>query len=328
MKPIKVYACYNKCDKVRLNSSSGAIFSALAEYVINNHGIVYGVTMSEDCTSAIFISTTDFNGVNKMRGSKYMQAKIGDTFNNVKADLQSGKIVLFTGTGCQINGLKKFLGKNYKNLICMDLVCHGVPSPALWKKYVEYQEKRYNGRLKKINFRCKDENWFNFGMKEIIDNCSYEKEKKIYISKDTDAFMQMFLRNYCLRPSCYDCVAKKIKMSDLTVADFWGINNVAPEMNDGLGTSLVLIRSDLGENVFNAISTKLNFKEVTYKAGVSENPAEYKSCERPPQRADFFSDMNQMSFETLKIKYASPVEYSLSTQLIIKLKKTIKSIIQ
>lgn len=328
MKPEKVYACYNKDKDVRLNSSSGAVFSSLAEYVLNRNGIVYGVTMSKDCYSAEFIAVTDSEGLTKLRGSKYLQAKVGDTFKKIRVGLQSGKLVLFTGTGCQVNGLKKFLGKDYDNLICMDVICHGAPSPALWKKYAEYQEKKNCGKLKGINFRCKDDSWTDFGMKEVLADIPRGKAKQLYISKDIDPYMQMFLRDYCLRPSCYECAAKKEKMSDLTVADFWGIKEAAPEMNDGLGTSLVLIRTKKGQEIFDCIGCKMKLKEVTYESGVKRNPAEYKSCARPSQRDTFFDDMHTMSFEKLEEKYAAPIKYPLKTRAKRKVKKIIKSMLR
>ena len=184
MKPKKVYACYNKDKDVRLSSSSGAVFSSLAEHVLNKNGIVYGVAMSEDCYSAEFIAVMDLNSLTKLRGSKYLQAKVGDTFKKVKADLQADRLVLFTGTGCQVNGLKKFLGKDYSNLICMDVICHGAPSPALWREYAQYLEKKYNGKLKIINFRCKDESWNNYGVKKVLENITENSLKKFYVSKD------------------------------------------------------------------------------------------------------------------------------------------------
>lgn len=328
MKPEKVYACYNKDKDVRLSSSSGAIFSSLAEYVFNKNGIVYGVAMSGDCYSAEFIEVTDRRGLIKLRGSKYLQAKVGDTFKKVKVELQAGKLVLFTGTSCQVNGLKKFLGKDYDNLICMDVICHGAPSPALWRKYAHYQEKKSCGKLREINFRCKDESWTDFGMKEVLDNIPEDSVKTFYVSKDKDPYMQMFLRDYCLRPSCYECAAKKEKMSDLTVADFWGIKEAAPEMNDGLGTSLVLLRTKKGQEVFDYISDEIKLKEVTYEAGVKWNPAEYRSCERPSQRGTFFDDMHTMSFEDLERKYAAPIKYSLKTKAEMKAKKIIKSMLR
>lgn len=325
MKPEKVYACYNKDRDVRLSSSSGAVFSSLAEYVLNKNGIVYGVAMSEDCYSAEFIAVTDRSGLTKLRGSKYLQAKVGNTFKKVKVELQAGKLVLFTGTGCQVNGLKVFLGKDYDNLICMDVICHGAPSPALWKKYAEYQEKKNGGKLKGINFRCKDDSWTDFGMKEVLADIPQGETKNLYISKDKDPYMRMFLRDYCLRPSCYDCAAKNVKMADLTVADFWGINDVAPEMNDGNGTSLILIRTDKGMKAFETISSKLKLKEVTYEEGVRCNPAEYKSCSRPPQRDTFFKDMDVMEFEELEKKYASPIKVTFKSRVKRKVKNTIKS---
>lgn len=212
--------------------------------------------------------------------------------------------------------------------ICMDVICHGAPSPALWREYVQYQEKKSGGKLKGINFRCKDESWIDFGMKGVLEDIPEGSAKRLYISKDKDPYMQMFLRDYCLRPACYECVAKREKMSDLTVADFWGINDIAPEMNDGLGISLVLIRTQKGKEIFNYISCKMKLKEVTYEAGVKGNPAEYKSCARPSQRDTFFDDMHTMSFEELEGKYAAPIKYSLKTRAKRKVKKIIKNMLR
>lgn len=328
MEPLEVYACYNTDKGVRLSSSSGAVFSSLAEYVLEQQGVVYGVAMSTDCYSAEFISVISKEQLTKLRGSKYLQAKVGNTYKSLKADLMSGKLVLFSGTGCQVNGLKSFLGKEYENLICVDVICHGAPSPTLWRKYVTYQEQKNGGKLKGINFRCKDDSWTDFGMKEICENIPGDETKKLYISKDKDAYMQMFLRNYCLRPSCYECTAKKVKMSDLTIADFWGINDVARDMNDGMGTSLALIRTEKGKDIFEKISSSMKRKEVSYKDGVRGNPAEYKSCARPMQRNTFFDDMQRMSFEELKQKYAAPIKLSFVTKVKRKAKKAIKKVLR
>ena len=326
MKPIKVYAGYNINQSVRLSSSSGAIFSLLAEHIISKNGVVYGVKMSDDCYSAEFTRVTDETELVWLRGSKYMQAKVGNTYKQVKEDLSSGKFVLFSGTGCQVNGLKKYLGKYYDNLLCVDVICHGVPSPALWRKYAEYQEKKNGGKLKGINFRCKDDSWTDFGMREVLSDIPHGASKKLYISKDKDPYMQMFLRDYCLRPSCYECIAKTVKMSDLTIADFWGINNVAPEMNDGDGTSLILIRTDRGGKAFDAISRELKLKEVSYEDGVRSNPSEYKSCHKPLQRDTFFSDMHTMLFEELEKKYVSPIKGTFKSRIKRKVKSIIKAV--
>ena len=328
MEALKVYACYNTDKDIRLSSSSGAVFSSLAENVLEQRGVVYGVAMSNDCFSAEFISVTSKDDLTKLRGSKYLQAKVGNTYKSIKEDLKLGKLVLFSGTGCQVSGLKRFLGKEYGNLICVDVICHGVPSPALWRKYATYQEQKNGGKLKGVNFRCKDDSWTDFGMKEVCKSIPDGETKKLYISKDKDAYMKMFLRDYCLRPSCYECIAKKVKMSDLTFADFWGINDVAPDMNDGMGTSLVLIRTERGKDIFEKITGSMKLKEVSYEDGVRCNQAEYKSCARPMQRNTFFDDMQSMSFEELEQKYAAPIKVSFLTKVRRKVKKTIKKALQ
>lgn len=322
MGTVKAYACYSKNEQLRIHSSSGAIFSCLASQILSAGGIVYGVAMSEDCYRAEFISVTDEEGLKKLRGSKYLQANAGDTFRKVKADLAEGKTVLFSGTGCQVNGLKSFLGKNYDNLICVDVICHGAPSPELWKKYAQYQEQQNGGKLKSINFRCKDAGWTDFGMKEVIGGDI--PEKRLYISKNEDPYMQMFLRNYSLRPSCYACTAKDVKLSDLTIGDFWGIKEVAPEMNDHKGTSLVLVRTEKGKHLFEVIQENLKTKEVTYEDGVRSNPAEYRSPVRPEQRDPFFPDMRRMDFEALAKKYAASPSYPLKSRVKRKIKNMVK----
>ena len=176
-----------------------------------------------------------------------------------------------------------------------------------------------------VYFRCKDNNWVDFGMKEIIDRIPEGASQRLYISKDTDSYMQMFLRNYCLRPSCYECVAKEVKTSDLTIADFWGINNVVPEMNDGAGASLVLVRTNKGKSIFESIKMDVELKAVTYEESVKNNSAEFKSCDRPIQRNMFFGDMNGMSFEELAKKYAAPVDRTFKGKIKRKIKNIIKN---
>ena len=199
MNVINTYAAYAKDEELRLSSSSGAVFSLLAENIINRSGVVYGVAMTEDCRNAEFIRAADMDALKALRGSKYLQAKVGNTYQSVKHDLENNIPVLFTGTGCQINGLKAFLGKEYNNLISVDVVCHGTPSPKLWNRYIDYMEEKNNAKLVSVNFRCKDLSW-----KDVP-----EPYKVIDISKDDDPYMRMFIRNYCLRPSCYACTANE-----------------------------------------------------------------------------------------------------------------------
>ena len=312
------YAVYSKDDKIRLKSSSGAIFSLLAEKVLHQDGTVYGVVMSQDCKYAEFIRVDKQEDLSKLRGSKYLQARVGNTYQQVKADLESGVTVLFSGTGCQVNGLKVFLGKDYENLYGVDVICHGVPSPKLWREYVHYVESEANAKLINVNFRCKDDSWSDFGIKRIDSD-----RKVMFVSKDKDPYMLMFLRDYCLRPSCYECVAKQHKFSDLTIADFWGINEVLPEINDDKGVSLVIIRTGKGSELFDRIKADIVCKEVSYEDGVRRNRAECSSANCPAERDYFFKDMTSMSFDELKAKYAVPTRISFMS----KVKRSIKKLI-
>lgn len=318
---IGTYAVYSKDDKLRLESSSGAVFSLLAEQVLYQEGTVYGVAMSQDCKYAEFIRVDKQKDLPKLRGSKYLQARVGNTYQQVKSDLESGLAVLFSGTGCQVNGLKSFLRKEYENLYCVDVICHGVPSSKLWRQYIQYVESEANAKLINVNFRCKDDSWTGFGIRKIDSN-----HKAMYISKDKDPYMLMFLRDYCLRPSCYECVAKKHKFSDLTIADFWGINEVFPKMNDGKGVSLVILRTDKGAELFDYIKADIVCEEVSYEDGVRRNCAEYSSAKRPEERGYFFNDMASMSFEELKEKFAVPTHVSLKSEVKRSIKKLILKI--
>ena len=310
---MKAYACYNTTEEIRLGSSSGGVFSLLAEQVIADGGIVYGCAMRQDCYGAELIRVSEKQDLRLLRGSKYLQATMGDILSSVKSDLHAGKLVLFSGTGCQINGLKGFLRNDYDNLLCVDVICHGVPSPSLWKMYVQHREKRH-GKIKEVNFRCKKYGWRDYGI----------KANHHFISKDDDPYMQMFLSDKCLRPSCYACMAKKDKKSDITLGDFWKIENVAPEVNDGKGISLVLVRTERGKQIFKKIRSSMFFREVDYTKAIDGNLAEYKSVQRPSERDTFFIDMNRMSFDMLAKKYTAP-HYKIRIR---KIKRLIKQLIQ
>ena len=276
------YAAYYDND-IRMESSSGGIFFVFARHIILNYGVVYGVALTDDCNGAEFRRIVDLEDISILFGSKYIQAKIGDTYNLVKRDLDDGLSVLFTGTVCQVNGLRSFLQKDYDNLFCVDVICHGVPSPLLWRRYVEKKQVEYNCKFKKVSFRCKDIDWENFGMKFFSED--YDD---FFVPLDEDLYMQLFLKNYSLRPSCYECVVKKNKLSDLTIADFWGIDSLLPHMNDGKGVSLVLIRNSKGNKLFDEIKEIVENRQVLYEDAISANPSEYKSVKRPQKRDVFF----------------------------------------
>lgn len=300
---MKTYAAIYKDNAIRDNSSSGGIFSALAD----KFDVVYGVAMTDDCHGA---EVARIEGdISSLRGSKYVQAKVGDAFKQVKKDLEAGRSVLFSGTGCQINGLSMFLGKEYTNLFLLDIVCHGTPSPKLWKVYAEYREEKH-GKLESVNFRCKGGHT--------------TQKNNIYIPKNEDSFMRMFLRNYCLRQACYECHAKYFKKSDMTIADFWGIENVAPEMNDGRGISLVISRTEKGHELFERVKNELKWKEVSYEESVRNNPCEHISTNRPQQRDAFFEDLEKFPFAEMEKKYAADMRVSFSRKALQIIKNTIR----
>lgn len=304
---MKSYAAYFD-HEVRRNSSSGGVFTQIA----SQFEVVYGVAMTEDCHGAEFRRMT--GDIGPLRGAKYVQARVGDTFRRVRADLEAGKRILFTGTGCQVNGLKLFLQRDYENLMTVDVICHGVPSPRLWEVYAGWREEQFGEKLESVNFRCKDKGWVGYGL----------KENRRYIPKIDDPFMQMFLRDYCLRPACYQCGAKDRKLSDLTLGDFWGIERIAPEMNDGKGTSLVIARTEKGQAFFEGMKGQLRWKEVSYEEGVEFNPAEYRSPARPALRETFFHDLASMSFPEMAKKYAGPENVPLSLRMKRRIKNTIR----
>lgn len=300
-KEFDTFACYLKDNEVRKNSSSGGIFSLIANQIIDEGGIVFGVAMSYDCRRAEYYMAANKEQLIKLRGSKYIQSNVNGAYSKVEKELKKNKKVLFTGTPCQINALKSFLKKDYENLLCADVICHGVPSPKLWEKYIEYVENKISDKIVEVNFRCKDKNWKGYGLKKITF-----KGKEILKSKETDSYLQMFLKNYCLRPSCYECNSKEYRLSDITLGDFWGIENICEQMNDGKGVSLVITRSYKGKEFFNLLKDKIVCNQVMYSEAIKYNPSEIKSVKRTKAREKFFVDMNNKNFHELEILYLYP----------------------
>ncbi|MCQ2387257.1 MAG: Coenzyme F420 hydrogenase/dehydrogenase, beta subunit C-terminal domain [Clostridia bacterium] len=313
----QAFAVKNKNEEVRLNSSSGGVFAVLANYVLNNCGVVYGVAMDNDCKSALHIRVDNKNDLPKLFGSKYLQSNINNAFMQVREDLRNEKLVLFSGTPCQINGLRLFLNKDYKNLLLVDIICHGVPSPLVWEKYCEYIEEKYNSKIINVNFRKKKINF----TKKIPSKKQYKIQ---YLSPSEDPYLKIFLRNYSLRLSCYNCNAKKTEsMSDFTIADFWGLNNVAPNMQDNKGVSLVLINSEKGKEIFEKQKIQLIIQEVSFDKSIMNNPSYNMSSKKPLDRQEFFDDLRKMKYEEIKIKYCKD-----NFSLYIKIKRFVKKLIK
>lgn len=286
--PDKVYAAYNKNESVRLTSSSGGIFIVLAEYTLKNGGIVFGAKLSEDCRSVYHCSAEDYEDVLKFSGSKYVQSDINGTYKDVKLYLESGRLVLFSGTPCQIEGLLCFLQKKYVNLICMDFICHGVPSPKVWRKYIEYAEN-INTKILYTYFRDKSNGWKNASLK--IDFSNGEKQIELL---NKNVYGSAFLSDLCLRNSCYNCKFRKSNhKSDITVCDFWGIDEVAPELNDDKGISALILNSPIGKEIFDKIQSNLIYKQVDFYSAEKHN-AILKQPQMHKNRKRFFYRLDSM----------------------------------
>lgn len=301
---IKAYACKNKNNEVRKNSSSGGIFYLLCEEVINKNGVVFGAAFDEKFEVKHMYAET-LEECNKFRGSKYVQSLIGENYKKAKFFLESGRIVLFSGTQCQIKGLNLYLGKQYKNLITIDIVCHGVPSPKVFKIYKESLKKEFNAKINDIKFRDKKNGWKNYNYTVKFSDSQIFSEnfaKNIY--------MKGFLKDLYLRPACYKCRAKNNKSgSDITLADYWGIEHKHPEFDDDKGTSLILLKSLKGRKILDSIIEKIDIIETDLDYAVKNNPSIIKSVNYNKKRSKFFkkiqcNDLESAIEKTYKVTFA------------------------
>lgn len=298
--PVVAFAAKCKDDELLFYSSSGGVFSILAMSVLDKGGVVFGATFSSNFKEVYHTVIDNSGELSKLRTSKYVQSRIGESYQRAKKFLDEGTEVLFSGVPCQIYGLKKYLRKEYKNLTCIDIVCHGVPSPELWKKYLINLEQTYHGIIIDVNFRQKKYHWKNLETKSTSDVV------EIFELNNANPYMQMFLRNFSLRPSCYSCQAKvNGSDADITLGDFWGIQNVAPEMENGRGVSAVLLNTERGRRLFDKVLDSIDTKEVSYEDVKKYNSSIYKSCVEPQGRFVFFTDMNNLTFDELVAKYCN-----------------------
>lgn len=314
----RAFAALSKNDSLRMESSSGGVFSELSEIVLKSGGIIYGASYDKN-GSVEHIGVDNMENLGKLRGAKYSQSNLKDSFSTIKKQLDSGINVLFSGTPCQVGGLKAFLKKDYKNLLCIDFVCHGVPSPLVWKKYVKYRAKIDNNDNPPgyINLRNKESGWTNYSYSVEF---AYSKGKRYLRKNNEDLFMNLFVNNYILRNSCSACHFKGYsRVSDITLGDFWGIWDINSEMDDNRGTSLVLIHSVKGEELFRAASGNIKSSQVTLEQASMMNPSLLQSSIPQPSRDNVLRDIIQNGFETAITIFQS--NQSAKTLLPVKIRR-------
>ena len=313
--PLEVLAAKNPNESERINSSSGGVFILLAREVINRGGVVFGAVFDE-CWEVHHVYAEKIEDVNPMMGSKYLQSRIEESYKDAESFLNSGREVLFVGTPCQIAGLRSYLrNKNYSNLLAVDFVCHGVPSPGVWRRYLtetygEYDAKEQSrlqatagkntvlfqslnakSPIGDIKFRDKTmSGWKKFRF--VVRSKSASKaDKNSVLSSDIHSdnpFMQGFLSNIYLRPSCYDCKCKNgVNHSDLTIADFWGIQNVASDFDDDKGVGLVLVNTQKGKEYFELLG--MDVRKSSLEIVHQFNGVFCKSVNKHPKRSLFFT---------------------------------------
>ncbi|MEE1060396.1 MAG: Coenzyme F420 hydrogenase/dehydrogenase, beta subunit C-terminal domain [Ruminococcus sp.] len=291
-----VYAVLNKDEKIRRKSSSGGFFSTLANEIVEKKGVVYGAVFDDDF-KVQHIRGTDVEKIALMRGSKYVQSDMTGVFPQIKMDLNDGKKVLFTGTGCQVAGLKKYLGKDFENLITVDIVCHGVPSQKHFDGYKAMLEKKYGSELKSFSFRTKKLKG------EIQDIEAVFKNGKCYSEyPDADDFRCMFSKNYTLRPSCFVCpYATDRRVGDITIGDFWGIEKTMPEFKNPLGNSLAVVSTDKGKKLFESVKNQIEIRKSSMENALQ--PSLVKPATKPDNYDEFTADFEACGFEYVSKKY-------------------------
>lgn len=294
------FACINIDDDKRMRSSSGGIFTLLAEEVLACGGVVFGAAF-DDSFVVRHRLVESIEDIPVLQGSKYVQSIIGDSFCQVKVYLDKDRMVLFSGTPCQIAGLKCFLEKDYEKLIAVDIVCHGVPSPSVWRKYIEFREHKAGSCVTGIRFRDKSKGWKDYSVAFLFEN---GKEYRRIFRKDI--YMIVFLKNAVLRPSCYHCQFKGInRCSDITLADFWGVVHVCENFDDDKGTSLVLSHSNTGKKMLERLSSRIISRQVDVHEALSYNQSALMSSIRNSLRERYLKELNSENFTQLSNKYFS-----------------------
>lgn len=279
------YASYNKDENIREIGSSGGLFGAFADEILSLGGVVFGASFSTDCKSVKHIAVENKDDLKKLYGSKYLQSEIDDSYKLAENYLKQDRFVLFTGTSCQISGLKLYLKKDYEKLVTVDVICHGTPSPKVWGDYATAKESEKKAKGVHAEFRNKRFTWQKSVLLLLLsDGTEYCK------LQSDDNYIKGFLSNLYLRPSCYKCLCKgKHVMSDITLGDFWGVESVLPDINVDNGISAVLLNTPKGKNIFEKTRQNLQVFDVKYDDILKCNPSLEHSVAKPNKSDKFWN---------------------------------------
>ena len=292
-------AAYAKDESVRLQSSSGGIFTVLAERVLDDGGVVVGVAQAAPTRFGHIVAENKAD-LAKLRGSKYVQADVGLVYREVRGLLKAGRKVLFSGTPCQVAGLYAVLGGAASaDLFMVDIVCHGTPSVKVFEKYVRELEKEKSALVASSSFRDKRMGWRLFSMtlslNTIFGDC-FQFSKTLR----EDKFMRVFLQNICLNSSCTDCHYGKLpRIADITLGDYWNIAKVHPQMNDNKGTSVVLLNTEHGKSLFESVADKVAQCDSKVEYAIAGNPCIVRSSTPHPKRSEFFVNLDKYTLDQL-----------------------------
>lgn len=304
------YLMQHKDEAIRMESSSGGAFSAIAFSVIEQNGVVFGAAYDENFhVIHRYVETKE--QIQLFRNSKYVQSTLRDCFREVKSFLEAGRLVCFSGTPCQVEGLVRYLKKPYENLLLVDVVCHGVGSPMIWKKYLEYQNVIENG-IDSIRFRDK-----YYGYKYSTMTLIRGGKKIYHAGAQKDPMLRAFFSDICDRPACYQCAFKKrYRVSDITLWDCFSVYDFANEMDDDKGTTRVLCHSEKGANAINAALKMLNYREIDPDRLVKGSKEMFSAVKMNPRRERFFSDASNMTgTELFESYYPITFMVKLKTQI-------------
>jgi coenzyme F420-reducing hydrogenase beta subunit len=311
----KTYLAWNLDETIRRQSTSGGISPIFVDYVLREGGAACGAAFDEHF---YLVQLLAFNKEDSKRftGSKYLQSDSRGIYKKTKELLKEGKKILFTGVPCQIRALSYYLGRGYNNLITCETLCHGVPSPQLFYKWIEYLEKKYQSKIVEYNFRDKTNGWDKMTVSVIYEN----GKKRTYRTRKCN-FHVWFGKHLSLRPSCFNCICReKRRYADLTIGDFWGIEQFRPDLDASNGVSVVTVNTEKGQSVLDSCHEHLYLQEFSSDEVFSRRKTVFHNFTIPVERTCFMADFKSLPFEEFVKKYDVP---SVAQLVFVKLKSMV-----